>query len=73
MGKPGPHLILFELCLNEVKTKANQVGNDQVVSVMRALSERSEDKSHFKLAKVSIGDEREIKCGSTVTEYIGHV
>jgi hypothetical protein len=38
-----------------------------------ALSERSEDKSHFKLAKVSIGDEREIKCGSTVTEYIGHV
>jgi hypothetical protein len=45
MGKPGPHLILFELCPNVARTKANQVGNDQVVSVMRALSERSEDKS----------------------------
>jgi hypothetical protein len=36
-----------------------------------ALSELSEDKSHFKLAKVSIGNEREIKCGSSCTEYIG--
>jgi hypothetical protein len=27
MGKPGPHLILFKLSLNEVKTKAIQDGN----------------------------------------------